>query len=672
MSLSFLNPLILFGLAAGLLPVLIHRLTKRDARLRRFSAVRLLLLSQQVMARPQRLKHLLLLALRILAVLSVVLMMARPVLTDSGFFTQGKEDAGVIVFDNSLSMGYREDGGERFAIAKGAAKEMIEASKGKVIVIPTASNEGQAVPKKEAGLLLPEEALRELDRLSLSFGRGHPAKALDSAYRQLRELKRPGEIRILTDMTRGDWEEFNLSAIAALSGDISITFVRIGGRDRDPNLAVQEARFVGGEAVVGVPLRLEASVSNRSGQSATPLVQLYLSGVKRDQKAMPLKAGEEGKVYFDFSVDKPGWVDGEIRLPGDRLPYDDTFYFTLRVGEKVKVLIVDGDPRTSLRAGESYYFANALRPGQTENSPFTLRIITEPEFGVYDLRPFDTVILLNVARPQASRLASVLESRKPVFIFLGDRVIPEEYHNIALFPWRIREIKDAGARASESIGEIDVNHESLQAFSGPAGESLRKASFNRYFKVEGGKKSLLTLRNGDTLLSEADLGNGKLFLFTSSADLDWNDFPLKAAYLPLVQGLLKEAVGLGKASFPKGVRVGESFGEKALPVQMAGPKGGPGIYQFKLVGPAPDETRRGMNPPPEESDLRKVAPEEMKKKLGTIDMKVVEYKEGLAGSLHGQKKELWPHILAFLLIVLGVEMALANGIPRSNKVVNNQ
>jgi len=53
-------------------------------------------------------------------------------------------------------------------------------------------------------------------------------------------------------------------------------------------------------------------------------------------------------------------------------------------------------------------------------------------------------------------------------------------------------------------------------------------------------------------------------------------------------------------------------------------------------------------------------------------MKVVEYKEGLAGSLHGQKKELWPHILAFLLIVLGVEMALANGIPRSNKVVNNQ
>jgi hypothetical protein len=248
-------------------------------------------------------------------------------------------------------------------------------------------------------------------------------------------------------------------------------------------------------------------------------------------------------------------------------------------------------------------------------------------------------------------------------------VISEEYNNIPLFPWRIREIKDTGAATPESIAEIDMNHESLQPFSGLTGESLRKAFFHRYFKAEGSRKNLLILRNKDSLLSEADLGNGKLFLFTSSADLDWNDLPLKAAYVPLVQGLLKEAVGLGKASFPKGSRVGEAFEEKALPVQMIGPRGGPGIYQFS---PASGEVRHGMNSPPEESDLRKMAPEEMKKKFGTIDTKVVEYREGMAGSLHGQKKELWPHLLAFLLVVLGAEMALANGIPRGKKTGNHQ
>ncbi len=166
------------------------------------------------------------------------------------------------------------------------------------------------------------------------------------------------------------------------------------------------------------------------------------------------------------------------------------------------------------------------------------------------------------------------------------------------------------------------------------------------------------------LLSEADLGKGKIFLFTSSADLDWNDLPLKAAYLPLIRGLLKEAVRLGKESYPKMIRIGESFEEKTSPVQMIGPEGGPGIYQF--VSPT-GEVRYGVNPPFEESDLSKVTPEEMKKRFGTIEVKVVEYKGGMISSLHGRKKELWPFSLAFLLIVLGVEMVIANGIPEKQR-----
>ena len=662
MNLSFLNPLFLFGLAAGIIPILIHRLTKRDAIPRKFSAVRLLLQSQQVMARPQRLKHLLLLALRVLAVLSLVFLMARPVLTSPGFLTKGSEEAKIIVFDNSLSMGYREDGGERFALAKRAAREMIEETRGKILIIPTSSTQRQPVPQDEVRWLLPEEGLRELDRISLSFGRGDPAKALSLAYHRLKELKTPGEILILTDMARGDWEGFNLSKMETLSGETPITFIRIGGTNRDPNLALKEAKFAEGEAVVGVPLRLEATVSNGSDQSGSTLVQLYLTGAKRDQKTMALKAGEEEKTYFELSFDKPGWVDGEVRLPGDRLAYDDIFYFTLKVRDKVKVLIVDGDPRTSLRAGESYYLVNALHPGKVEGSPFLTRTITEPEFGGHDLKPYDAVFLLNVARPQASKLTPFLESKRPVFIFLGDRVIPEEYNNIPLFPWRIQELKDPGTSMPESISKIDMNHESLQPFSGPTGESLRKASFYRYFKVDGSRKYLLTLGNKDPLLCEADLGKGKLFLFTSSADLDWNDLPLKAAYLPFIQGLLKEAVGLGRESFPRGIRIGESFEEKSSPVQVMGPEGGPGIYRFSLPT---GEVRHGMNPPFEESDLRKVPPEEMKKRFGTIEIKVVEYKEGMISGVHGRKKELWPFCLAFLLVVLAVEMVIANGIPKT-------
>ncbi len=160
---------------------------------------------------------------------------------------------------------------------------------------------------------------------------------------------------------------------------------------------------------------------------------------------------------------------------------------------------------------------------------------------------------------------------------------------------------------------------------------------------------------------EADAGKSKLFMFASSADLDWNDLPLKAAYLPLVQDLAKEAVGLTEPSLPAGITFGESFREEAPPLQVKGSQGGAGIFQFRLPT---GELRRGVNTPEEESDLAKVAEDELKKKFGAIDVKVVEYREGGLKEFQGGPKALWPPLLGFLLAVLAFEMIVANGIPR--------
>ncbi len=660
MNFAFLNPLFLFGLAAGILPILIHRLIQRKALPRDFSAVRLLLQSERIMARPQRLKHILLLALRVLAVVSLVLLMARPVMMPQGLLAMTEGGVKALILDNSLSMGYREERGERYALAKKAAKEILQKAKSQVIIIPTAPI--QATGDREIRWMGPEEAIKELDVIPLSFGRGDPVSALSRAYRELRDFKGPKEILVLSDMARGDWESIDLSKMGIVSAEASVHFLRIGGAKGDSNFTVKRVGLAEGDAVVGVPSRLEVTVVNFSDRSGSPLVHLYLSGVKMDQKTVELKPGGEEKIFFELFPDRPGWMDGEIRLSGDSLAGDDVFYFPLKIRERVKVLIVDGDPGRSLKTSESYYLTHALSPGGSEGSPFLSRVITEGELTALDLRPYEALYLLNMVKPSGSKLASFLESGKPVFLFLGDRIDPDEYNRIPLFPWRIREIKgDEGRR----IAHADYNYGPLKLFSGPPGESLRHASIQRYFKIEGATTNLLSLGNRDPLLARANLGQGQLFLFTSSANLKWNDLPLKAAYLPLIQGLLRGAVGLGKGSFSKGIRIGEPFEEKIRPIQMNGPEGGPGIYQFSLTS---GEVRRGVNPPLEESDLSKVAPEEMKKKFGTIDVKVVEYQEGTLAKMHTRKKELWPFILGFLLVVLAVEMGVANGIPRQVRV----
>ena len=80
------------------------------------------------------------------------------------------------------------------------------------------------------------------------------------------------------------------------------------------------------------------------------------------------------------------------------------------------------------------------------------------------------------------------------------------------------------------------------------------------------------------------------------------------------------------------------------------------IYQFALQS---GEGRRSINVPPEESDLGKVSETEMKKRFRTGDIKVMEYEETMRGRLYGGRKEAWPLLLAFLLIVLAVEMGVA-------------
>ena len=230
MNFAFLNPLFLFGLAAGILPILIHRLIQRKAIPRNFSAVRLLLQSERIMARPQRLKHILLLALRVLAVVSLVLLMARPVMMPQGLLAMTEGGVKVLILDNSLSMGYREERGERYALAKKAAKEIIQKAKGQAVIIPTAPVGGTAALGREIRWMGPEEAMKELDAIPLSFGRGDPASALSRAYRELRDLKGPKEILILSDMARGDWESFDLSKMGIVSSDTSVHFLRSGGR----------------------------------------------------------------------------------------------------------------------------------------------------------------------------------------------------------------------------------------------------------------------------------------------------------------------------------------------------------------------------------------------------------------------------------------------------------
>jgi hypothetical protein len=103
---TFLNPLILFGLIAAGIPLLIHLFNFRRPQKVDFSSIVFLRELQSTTMQRVKIKQWLLLLLRTLAIASLVLSFARPTLKGSIASVLGgdAESASVLVLDNSLSM----------------------------------------------------------------------------------------------------------------------------------------------------------------------------------------------------------------------------------------------------------------------------------------------------------------------------------------------------------------------------------------------------------------------------------------------------------------------------------------------------------------------------------------------------------------------------------------
>src|SRR6184192_3005336 len=102
---SFVFPFLLGGLLLVGIPVLIHLIMRQKPKTLAFPAFRFLVQRHRTNLRKLRLRHLLLLALRILLIAAVVFAVTRP-LAVLDFFQSNKGGpvAAVLVFDTSPSM----------------------------------------------------------------------------------------------------------------------------------------------------------------------------------------------------------------------------------------------------------------------------------------------------------------------------------------------------------------------------------------------------------------------------------------------------------------------------------------------------------------------------------------------------------------------------------------
>ena len=219
---TFVFPVLLGGLALAGIPVLLHLIVRRQPKRLPFPAFRFLVQQHKSNLRKLRLRHLLLLALRVFLIAAMCLLLARPRLFQRVFGLDSERPANaVFVFDTSASMEYQStDGISRLQDAVQRARDLLDElpAGSQVTVIDTA--DPQSDPAKWLSL---DKARQEIGNLKVRYANASLAPALIRALTAIDQPDadkanpsapaRPRLLAVFSDRTRSCWDGGQLAAL---------------------------------------------------------------------------------------------------------------------------------------------------------------------------------------------------------------------------------------------------------------------------------------------------------------------------------------------------------------------------------------------------------------------------------------------------------------------------
>src|SRR5262245_38001091 len=580
----FLAPALLLGLIAAVLPIIIHRIGRRRARPVRFAAMELLLRAEREVSARRRLRDVALLVARTGLAAALPLAFARPfteVRSDLPAVTTHSQSA-VIVLDDSASMRRRMRRDETpFDVAKARAREIVEHLSPDSEIALVLASEGSTAPVAELSSDRPRVAAA-LAGLSCSARRADFAAALRRATQALTGSGRAGGDRLIyvvTDLQATGWEDVAPSLLAA--GPEIVVLDASGGEPWNNHavvgLGAEPAPEEGASGIAVV-----AEIANFSTEPARGLgITLRLDGTEVARGFVDIPAAGRARKRFVHTV-SGGARQAEVVIDHDGFALDDRRACRVEASRGLRVLLVDGDPRTVRTEDEAFFLEAALRAG---GSNFSVTTVLPDDVGNQDLASFGAVFLANVARPSATFAAAIthyVEAGGGLFISVGDRVDADTWNQTmkAVLPQPLGLKRSAAAppgahpegetvdlRPAERLAPIDRRHPLLAAF--PArGEGLASARFFQFLLLAPvpeapGRRIVLRYESGAPALVDAEVGRGRVLLLTTSVDREWTDLPIRPGFLPLEQEAARYLAAVPSGDATATVTVG---GKRELPL----------------------------------------------------------------------------------------------------------
>lgn len=518
---NFAYPEFLFALAAISVPIIIHLFNFRRFKKVYFSDIRFLKDVEIETKSRNQLKNLLILLSRILAITFLVMAFARPVIPTT---TEGnvESSAAVIYIDNSFSMN-----------AVGESGTLLDESKAKAIEVASALSNGMQVR------LLTNDFKPEHFR-DLSF---EEFKNEVSSV-QLSPIARPINQILARSTSMFDANEavtlYYISDLQASSSTLSEELVDSllniytipASAEVESNLYIDSCWFDSPTRLPLQPDELHVRVRNTGSANLENVsVKLELNGIQRSVGTVNISSDSYEDITLSFTNPESGLQLGEVSLEDYPITYDDKYLFSYDLAQVISVLSVQGPDAST-------HFSRLF------DSELTINYNEVPSNALdYSSLNATDLLILNEVESFSSGMT------QEVMKFVNDG------GNLLFVAGRNQDLNSTRelllAVNAESLSSKDSSDSKVE------GVNLESALFKNVFtawedridlpktskiystqtRTNSNSERLLTLSNGQPLLTSYQSGAGRVYVVSTSLRDEWTNFHRHALFVPAMYNI---------------------------------------------------------------------------------------------------------------------------------------
>ena len=500
---EFVHPERLWFLFLLLIPIVIHLFHFRKRKTLYFSSLRFIQFLEKEQQSTRKLKHLLVLLTRMLALAAVIFAFAQPQLQKDASANAGKP-ALLIYLDNSFSMSAIGTEGSLFSEGRELAKRMLQDVKPdtRVLICSNQLNHSEQRFQSKA------EALRYLDKLDVYALSRSLDDVLTWQQRQIeRHQSQKENLGQIQQIFISDFQQ-SQAKLKAQKPEPNQSFYAYQLKAQQiQNAYIDSIWFAKPTHQRQTEQTLMVRVQNFGEQAKKRLeLQVKIGKIKRTM-FLQIGANNSQIASFPYTEINKNFVQGEVQINDQQIHFDDTWYFSYEVPERTNVYLIE-EANSSPNVARAY--AVEARYNVQKSSPGEVAANTLAEADLIVLNGLD-----EISSGLRDELSTAHQNGQRILIIPGENIRLNDYKPLL----QALSLPELGPLQSNALNLQRINDEDpfFKGVFEKKQERLNVALVKKAYGIQNQAQSsatpLLISRSGQALFMRA---NNTAFLFTTA------------------------------------------------------------------------------------------------------------------------------------------------------------